>query len=155
MSFAERAAEKVRSADQVAGVVQVFIRTDPFNPNAAQKSLSGSVTFNQPTSDTRVISGAVTRILDRIWREGFAWKKAGVMMLDLTAKGSAPLSLFDTVPKHNDRLMLAIDTINAKHGRGSVGLGLAGKNQDWRMRRENLSPSFTTKWEDLAKVVMG
>jgi DNA polymerase V len=44
---------------------------------------------------------------------------------------------------------------SAKHGRGSVGLGLAGKNQDWRMRRENLSPSFTTKWEDLAKVVMG
>lgn len=155
MSFAERAAEKVRSADQVAGVVQVFIRTDPFNPNAAQKSLSGSVTFNQPTSDTRAISGAVTRILDRIWREGFAWKKAGVMMLDLTAKGSAPPSLFDAVPKHNDGLMLAIDTINARHGRGSVGLGLAGKAQDWRMRRDNLSPSFTTKWEDLAKVTMG
>ncbi|OYU76153.1 MAG: DNA repair nucleotidyltransferase [Alphaproteobacteria bacterium PA3] len=155
MSFAERAAEKVRTANQVAGVVQVFIRTDSFNPNATQKSLSGSVTFNQPTSDTRVISGAVTRILDRIWREGFAWKKAGVMMLDLTAKGSAPLSLFDIVPKHNDGLMLAIDTINAKHGRGSVGLGLAGKDQSWRMRRENLSPSFTTKWEDLVKVVMG
>lgn len=155
MSFAERAAEKVRSADQVAGVVQVFIRTDPFNPNAAQKSLSGSVTFNHLTNDTRVISGAVTRILDRIWREGFAWKKAGVMMLDLTAKGSAPMSLFDTLVTHNDGLMLAIDTINAKHGRGSVGLGLAGKDQDWRMRRENLSPSFTTKWDDLAKVVMG
>lgn len=155
MSFAERAAEKVRSANQVAGVVQVFIRTDPFNPNAAQKSLSGSISFNQPTSDTRAISGAVTRILDRIWREGFAWKKAGVMMLDLTAKGSAPMSLFDIVPKHNDGLMLAIDIINAKHGRGRVGLGLAGKDQDWRMRRENLSPSFTTNWADLVKVTMG
>lgn len=155
MSFAERAAEKVRTADQVAGVVQVFIRTDSFNPNTVQKSLSGSITFDQATSDTRAISGAVTRILDRIWREGFAWKKAGVMMLDLTAKGSAPLSLFDIVPKHNDGLMLAIDTINAKHGRGSVGLGLAGKDQDWRMRRDNLSPSFTTKWSDLVKVVMG
>jgi DNA polymerase V len=76
------------------------------------------------------------------------------MMLDLTAKASAPLSLFDTVPKHNDGLMLAIDTINARHDRGSVGSGLAGKNQDWRMRRENLSPSFTTNWSDLAKVVM-
>jgi DNA polymerase V len=154
MSFAERAAEKVRSADQVAGVVQVFIRTDPFNATAAQKSLSGSVTFDQPTSDTRAISGAVARILDRIWREGFAWKKAGVMMLDLTQKGSAPLSLFDTILKHDDGLMLAIDMINARHGRGSVGLGLAGKDQDWRMRRENLSPSFTTKWTELAKAVM-
>ena len=85
----------------------------------------------------------------------FAWKKAGLVMLDLTAKGSAPLSLFDTVPKHSDGLMLAIDTINARHGRGSVGLGLAGKDQDWRMQRENLSPSFTTNWDDLVKVVMG
>ncbi len=76
-------------------------------------------------------------------------------MLDLTAKGSAPLSLFDALATHNDGLMLAIDTINAKHGRGSVGLGLAGKDQDWRMRRDNLSPSYTTKWDDLAKVVMG
>ena len=77
------------------------------------------------------------------------------MMLDLTAKGSAPLSLFDTIARHNDGLMLAIDTINARHGRGSVGLRLACKGQNWRMRRENLSPSFTTKWDDLAKVVMG
>lgn len=155
MRFAQRAAEKVRSADQVAGVVQIFLRTDPFNPNATQKSLSGSVTFNQSTSDARAISGAVTRILDRIWRDGFAWKKAGVLMLDLSAKGSAPASLFDTVPKHNDGLMLAIDIINTRHGRGSVGLGLAGKDQDWRMRQENLSPSFTTKWADLACVMMG
>jgi DNA polymerase V len=155
MNFAERASEKVRAANQVAGVVQVFIRTDPFNPNAAQKSLSGSVTFDQPTSDSRAITGAVTRILDRIWCDGFGWKKAGVLLLDLTAKGSAPLSLFDAVPKYNDGLMRAIDTINARHGRGSVGLGLAGKDQNWRMRQENLSPSFTTKWADLARVRLG
>ncbi|KPF91900.1 DNA repair nucleotidyltransferase [Novosphingobium sp. AAP83] len=155
MSFAERAAEKVRAADQVAGVVQVFIRTDPFNLSAAQKSLSGSVTFDHPTSDTRAITGAVTSILDRIWRDGFAWKKAGVMMLDLTATGAAPPSLFDAVAPKNDGLMNAMDALNQRYGRGSIRLGLAGKDQEWRMRRENLSPSYTTKWADLAKVVMG
>lgn len=155
MSFAERAAEKVRSADQVAGAMQVFIRTDPFNPNAPQKSLSGSVSFDQPTNDARAITGAATRILDRIWRDGFAWKKAGVLLLDLTARGTAPRSLFDAVPTHDDGLMNAMDTINQRYGRGVIRLGVAGKDQEWRMRRENQSPSFTTRWADLASVRVG
>jgi DNA polymerase V len=155
MQFAERAAEKVRSADQVAGAMQIFIRTDPFNPNAAQKSLSGSVSFAQPTSDARTITGAATRILERIWREGFAWKKAGILLLDLSAKGAAPSSLFDAVANLDDGLMTAMDQINAKFGRGSIKLGLAGKDQDWRMRQDNLSPSFTTRWSDLASVRVG
>lgn len=155
MQFAERAAEKVRSADQVAGAMQIFIRTDPFNPNAAQKSLSGSVSFAQPTSDARTITGAATRILERIWREGFTWKKAGILLLDLSAKGAAPSSLFDVVANLDDGLMTAMDQINAKFGRGSIKLGLAGKDQDWRMRQDNLSPSFTTRWADLASVRVG
>ena len=155
MQFAERAAEKVRSADQVAGAMQIFIRTDPFNPNAAQKSLSGSVSFAQPTSDARTITGAATRILERIWREGFTWKKAGILLLDLSAKGAAPSSLLDVVANLDDGLMTAMDQINAKFGRGSIKLGLAGKDQDWRMRQDNLSPSFTTRWSDLASVRVG
>lgn len=152
MQFAERAAEKVRSADQVAGAMQIFIRTDPFNPNAAQKSLSGSLSFALPTSDARTITGAATRILERIWRDGYAWKKAGILLLDLSAKGAAPSSLFDAVANLDDGLMTAMDQINAKFGRGSIKLGLAGKDQDWRMRQDNLSPSFTTRWADLASV---
>jgi hypothetical protein len=62
MSFAERAAEKVRNAGQVAGAVQLFIRTDPFAQDAPQKSVSGSATFHRPTSDTRDIGAAVMRI---------------------------------------------------------------------------------------------
>lgn len=87
--------------------------------------------------------------------DGFAWKKAGVMMLDLTARGAAPLSLFDAIATHDDGLMNAMGALNQKYGRGSIRLGLAGKDQEWRMRRDNLSPSYTTKWADLAKVVMG
>ena len=132
--------------------MQVFVRTDPFNPNVAQKSLSGSVTFDHPTADARAITGAATRIFNRIWRDGFAWKKAGVLLLDLAAKGTAPLSLFDPITPQDDGLMLAMDSINQRYGRGSIRLGLAGKDQGWRMRRENLSPSFTTKWTDLASV---
>jgi DNA polymerase V len=155
MQFAARAAEKVRAADQVAGARQIFIRTDPFNPNTAQKSLSGSTSFTQPTADARTITGAATRILDRIWRDGFAWKKAGVLLLDLSTSGTVPQSLFEAGPSLNDGLMVAMDEINAKFGRGSIKLGLAGQQQEWRMKQGNLSPSFTTRWADIACAKVG
>jgi DNA polymerase V len=149
MSFVERAAEKVRHAGQVAGAVQLFVRTDPFAQNAPQKSLSGSATFHRPTSDTREIAATVRRIFDRVWREGFGWRKAGVLLLDLGLPGAAPASLFDALEAPDERLMSAIDQINARYGRGSARLGLAQKDSEWRMRRENLSPSFTTRWTDI------
>jgi len=149
-SFAERVAEKVGHADQVAGAVQLFVRTDRFDQNAAQKSVSGSATFQRPTSDTRNI----TRIFDRIWRDGYGWRKARVLLLDLATPSAVPASPFDVI-EQPDGLMDALDQINARFGRGKARLGLAGKNADWRMRQENLSPSFTTRWNDLPSVRMG
>lgn len=154
MSFAERVAEKVRHAGQVAGAVQLFIRTDPFDQNAAQKSVSGSATFQRPTSDTRVITDAVFRIFDRIWRDGYGWRKAGVLLLDLGDHASVPASLFDVI-EQPDGLMAALDEINSRFGRGKARLGLACKGGEWRMRQENLSPSFTTRWGDIPAAKMG
>ena len=131
MSFAERAAEKVRHAGQIAGTVQLFIRTDPFAQQAPQKSVSGSATFHRPTSDTRDISAAVMRIFERIWRDGYGWRKAGVLLLDLGAPGQAPVSLFDVIDAPEDRLMHAMDQINARYGRGTAGLVSAQKYGDW------------------------
>ena len=153
MSFAERVSEKVRHAGQVAGAVQLFIRTDPFDQNANQKSVSGSATFQRPTSDTRQITDAVLRIFERIWRDCYGWRKAGVLLLDLAAPSAVPASLFD-VPEPLDGLMEALDQINARFGRGKARLGLTGKNAEWRMRQENLSPNFTTRWDDIPTAVM-
>ena len=65
-----------------------------------------------------------------------------------------PASLFEVI-EQPDGLMDALDQINARFGRGKARLGLAGKNAEWRMRQENLSPSFTTRWNDLPSVRMG
>ena len=135
-------------AKRVAGAVQLFIRTDPFEPNAAQKSVSGSATFQRPTSGTRDITDAVLRIFDRIWRDGYGWRKAAVLLLDLAGPSAVPASLFDVI-EQPDELMDALDQINARFGRVKARLGLAGKNAEWRIRQENLSPSFTTRWNGL------
>lgn len=107
-----------------------------------------------PTLPTRDITDAVLRIFERIWRDGYGWRKAGVLLLDLVAPSAVPTTLFDAIEKP-DGLMEAIDLINARFGRGKARLGLAGKNAEWHMRQENLSPSYTTRWNDLPSVRMG
>ena len=92
---------------------------------------------------------------ERIWREGYGWRKAGVLLLDLGAPGQAPVSLFDIIDAPDDGLMKAMDQINARYGRGTARLGLAQKDGEWHMRRENLSPSFTTRWGDIPSAKMG
>ena len=95
------------------------------------------------------------RIFERLWREGFAYRKAGVMLLDLSPAGDAVGSLFEDGPSENGRLMQAVDRINGRFGRGSIGLGLAARTAEWRMRQERLSPRYTTRWRELAAANTG
>ena len=152
VSFAERAAEKIRHSDQVCGSMQVFITTDPFDTSAPQHSASASTTFMSPTADSRAVVTAALRILERIWRDGYAWRKAGILLLDLLSAQNAQPNLFTVQTNQSDRLMKAIDRINDRFGRGAVGLGLSAKNAEWRMRQDRLSPHFTTRWREIPRV---
>ena len=155
VSFAERTAEKIRRSDQVCGNLQVSIATDSFDSAAPQYTTAASAAFPAPTDDSRVIVAAALRIFERLWREGFAYRKAGVMLLDLSPAGDAVGSLFDDGPLENRRLMQAVDRINGRFGRGSIGLGLTARTAEWRMRQERLSPRYTTRWRDLAAASTG
>jgi DNA polymerase V len=154
ISFAERAVEKVRGAGQVAGAVNLFMDTDRFDRDTPQQSASGSASFMVPTADSREVVATALRIFENIWKDGFAWRKAGVMLLDLAFPAEVQSSLFDAPPGQPDGLMTAIDRINKRFGRGSVGLGLVAKAGSWHMRREHLSPCFTTRWSDIPKVTL-
>ena len=147
-SFAERAAAKLRAARQVCGALQVFVATDRFDPTAARHSASGSAGFTTPTADSRPIAAAASRIFEDIRREGVVYRKAGVLLLDLSPEDSVAPTLFPETP--DDRLMPAVDAINKRHGRGAIGLGLAATGAAWRMRQLYRSPRFTTRWQELA-----
>ena len=69
--------------------------------------------------------------------------------------GDAVGSLFEDGPSENGRLMQAVDRINGRFGRGSIGLGLAARTAEWRMRQERLSPRYTTRWRELAAANTG
>lgn len=152
ISFAERTSEKVRRDSQVAAALQVFVTTDRFNKSAPQYSSAATVRFVTPTSDALHIVRAASGAFENIWRSGFAFRKAGVLLLDLSAKDEQPATLFDYASVAPDHLMQAVDAINQRFGRGSIALGMAPKSRSsaWAMRQEKLSARFTTRWADLA-----
>jgi DNA polymerase V len=150
-TYAERAAEKIRNAGQVCRTVEVFIRTDFHDAATTPYSTTALETLLSPTADSRAITGAALRVFERIWKGGIPYRKAGVLLLELSQADSAMPSLFDDRLKGSDHLMKAIDRVNGRYGRGSIGLGLSHLRARWRMRQERLSPRYTTRWGEIPR----
>lgn len=103
-----------------------------------------------PSSDTRDIIRVATAGLERIWQEGFRYMKAGIMLSDFFNQGVAQLNLFDEYQPRagSSELMQAIDKLN-QSGRGTIWFAGQGIQQSWAMKREMLSPGYTTRYADL------
>ncbi len=150
--YAERAAEKLRGERQYCRHIAVFIKTSPF---AVKETYYGNVASEKlllPTRDTRDIINATIKALDRIFLEGHRYAKAGVMLNDFTPSGVSQLNLFDEEQPYlnSDKLMNVMDVINHS-GLGKVWFAGRGIAPEWQMKREMLSPSYTTKWSDLPR----
>ncbi|WOR27119.1 Y-family DNA polymerase [Citrobacter braakii] len=153
-SYASRAAEKLRGEHQYCRFISTFVKTSPFALNEAYYGNSASVKLITPTQDSRDIIAAATRSLDAIWKDGHRYQKAGVMLGDFFSQGIAQLNLFDdNAPRRgSEKLMEVLDHLNAKEGRGALYFAGQGIQQQWAMKREMLSPRYTTRYEDLLQV---
>lgn len=155
-SYVATAAVKLRRQRCLAGAVQVYIRTNVFKPDEPQYQQAMTLPLPGPTDDTRVLTGWALRILRRIFRDGYAYHKAGIMLLDLVPLHQRQASLFDAGQEWGDRpkaLMQALDKINARYGRRTLQFAAEGIGRPWQMRRNRLSPRYTTKWEELPGVL--
>lgn len=152
-SYASRAAEKLRGEHQYCRFISAFVKTSPFALNEPYYGNSASVKLLTPTQDTRDIITAPTKCLDAIWRDGNRYQKAGVMLGDFYSQGVAQLNLFDdNAPRKNsEKLMEILDQLNAKD-RGTLYFAGQGIQSAWQMKREMLSPRYTTRYTDLLKV---
>ncbi|HCJ7697817.1 Y-family DNA polymerase [Citrobacter freundii] len=153
-SYASRAAEKLRGEHQYCRFISTFVKTSPFALNEQYYGNSASVKLLTPTQDSRDIIAAATRSLDAIWRDGHRYQKAGVMLGDFFSQGIAQLNLFDdNAPRRgSEKLMEVLDHLNAKEGKGALYFAGQGIQQQWAMKREMLSPRYTTRYEDLLQV---
>ena len=152
--YASRAAEKLRGEHQYCRFISAFVKTSPFALNEPYYGNSTSVKLLTPTQDSRDIITAATKCLDAIWRDGHRYQKAGVMLGDFYSQGVAQLNLFDdNAPRQNsEKLMEVLDHLNAKDGRGTLYFAGQGIQIAWQMKREMLSPRYTTRYTDLLKV---
>jgi DNA polymerase V len=148
--YAERAAEKLRGERQFCRHIAVFVKTSPFAMNEPYYGNVASEKLMTPTQDTRDIIAAAVKALDRIWVNGHRYAKAGCMLNDFTPTGVSQLNLFDdTQPRSNsNQLMKVVDGINHS-GLGKVWFAGRGIAPEWQMKREMLSPAYTTRWTDL------
>lgn len=152
--FASRAAEKLRLQSSVASDVLVFARTSPFR-KGDQYSGSIVVPLRRPTADTVAIVNAALSGLRQVYRPGFKYAKAGVMLMDLMPASHVQAELdlgSDEQPRARARLMAAVDAVNGKFGNGTmrVGSGKVGQApREWGMRQERKTPCYTTEWDEM------
>ncbi|MEG7482798.1 translesion error-prone DNA polymerase V subunit UmuC [Citrobacter freundii] len=149
-AYAERASEKLRSERQFCRFVSVFLRTSPHADNEIYYGNQASVKLLIPSNDTRDIINAATNALRRVWVDGHRYMKAGVILTDFFSNGVAQLNLFDdnTQRRNSAALMETIDKLN-KSGKGKIWFAGQGVEKTWAMKREMLSPSYTTRYSDL------
>ena len=149
-SYTARAAEKLRAQGSMCKKMRIAVRTGMFNPDEAKYANGVLVELPYPTHDTLLMTNAATQAVERIFREGYRYSKAEVLLLDLRQPGEFTDDLFaQTQPEKCEQLMQVLDMINARWGRGTLRSATVPLEPDWGMRRELMSQSYTTRIDQL------
>ncbi len=152
-AFASGTAGKLRKQNSLAGQLLVFIHTSPFRPGP-KYSRSITVPLRRPTADTNLLVAAAVAGLKVIYKPGYDYIKAGVMLLDLQADTfyQGELSLEPDEVHDRSKLMDTLDKLNDRYGRGTLKVaseGLAGDKRVWSMRQQLRTPHYTTNWDHM------
>ena len=152
-NYAIRATRKVRSEGSLASGLQVFIMTNRFREDQPQYSNSRVLGLDEPTDDPIRIVQNAKKMLREMYRSGYAYKKAGVILLDLVSSASRQGLLFEEhgSPRRKD-FVNAVEEAASRYGGGGAFWGGQGIGKQWRMRREMRTPRYTTHWDDLPLV---
>jgi DNA polymerase V len=157
-AFTQRAAEKLRKEQSVAGQVAVFVHTSPFRKEVKQYSRSIAVPLRKPIADTAALVQAAVLGMHAIYKPGFNLSKAGVHLLDLQDGSIEQRELeLDGGLKDLSELMRSLDSLNRRYGRGTVAMastGVKGGKRDWVMRQERKTPDYTTSWSGMPMTII-
>ncbi|HNL39395.1 MAG: Y-family DNA polymerase [Saprospiraceae bacterium] len=156
-TYAVRVAEKLRGFNQKAGVISVFLLKNRFKyPDERDYYRSASAELALASSDGGTLNTVACRLAARLFQAGATYKKAGVMVSDLSPAGMLQNTLFDdaTNERRREALMATVDKLNGRFGKNAVGFGsaLPGAGNGWQVKSEHRSPRYTTRFADLLKV---
>jgi DNA polymerase V len=156
ITFVSIAGAKLRKQGVEAGALNLFISTGPFDEKA-QYSNNQTITLHQPTSSTPELITAALQGLKSLYRSGYRYRKAGIMLAGIVQQGySRQLDLFSfsqPAVKEDKELMTALDKINSKWGRSTIQYGMTtAEDKPWAMQQTRKSPAYTTNWQELPLV---
>lgn len=151
--YATRLAEKLRRHGLARDHVTVFMHTSPFSADEPQRNVSMTIDIPEATNDTMQLIKASKRAVEGIWKSGFRYSKAGIIIQDLVPPGLAQRSLFDSMDHEKAaKVMAAMDAAIRRWGRATVmpaAVGLASKSS-FSTKFEMRSPRYTTRWDELS-----
>lgn len=151
--YATSVAKDLRKDKSCSVLLTVFIETNPFKEQLPQHQESITVTLPVPSNSTSEIVKRALSGLDRIYRPGYLYKRCGVLASGIVPEDQVQGNLFYAQDWEKRRKIdLVFDHLNAKHGRGTVTTASEGVRKKWNMRREKLSPDYTTNWNDIITV---
>ena len=148
-TFVANACAKLRAQESHASVIQVFLQTNRFRRDQPQYMPSLSVPLPQPTNDSLVVNRWADYLVGRMFKPGYEYKKAGVMLGDISPVGRYQTDWLEPPQATDTRLMTTLDKLNQRYGRGTVKVSTQGAHTGWQMRQERKSPNYTTNWDTL------
>ena len=150
-TYGSRVAEKIREERLVAESMSVFVLTNYFNRKEKQYSNSIKLQLPYPTNDSVKIVKRSLEGIRKIYRKGYRYKKAGVILYGLT-NANKTRGLLDNDRENSEAIMSTLDRINHRYGSSTIRLASEGITKSWRMKREKVSPCYTTRFDELVKV---
>ena len=152
-NFAASCAEKLRHQHSYAAVIMVFLQTNPFATNQPQYSNQVVLQLPVPTNDTTELIDYALNGLKSIFKEGYRFKKAGVIVSEISPERPLQADLFDTRDREKyNRIMSVMDNLNASYGKQKVKIAAQGFDRKWKLKNEKLSPCYTTQLKDVLEI---
>lgn len=148
-TYIHRAAEKLRMQRSLCGALRIGIQTS-FHGDGPKYANAATSIPAFPTDDVRQLTKSALQAAAEIYRPGFAYSKAEVLLMDLRKRGEYTQDLFSpSQPERSDALMATMDKINRRWGHDCLRTAAVPLTPDWGMRRALLSPSYMTSWDQL------
>jgi len=143
-TFSVSCAEKLRKQNSHCNSVMVFIHTNGFRKDLPQYGRNIVIKLPYPTNSSIDLIKHTEQGLKTIFREGYHYKKAGVIVMGLTPTNQKQLALFsEENPKHNT-IMPVIDRLNKAYGNNKIKFAAQSLGRQWKMKQEKLSPRYST-----------
>ncbi|MBX2985318.1 MAG: Y-family DNA polymerase [Bacteroidia bacterium] len=151
-TFASSCAEKLRKQNSCCNSIMVFIHTNGHRKDLQQYSRNIIIKLPYPTNSSIELAKFATQALQKIFKQGYAYKKAGVIVQDFSQADSLQQTLFENRDKRHIPLMQAIDKLNLLFGQQKIRLASQDTKRVWKMKQQKLSPRYTTNLNDIITI---